>query len=598
MDTACTITAAAPEWSPIPAEETNDPGTVQPSLGPSEDDLPAQRDPVHDPIPVQHPEVAPVAPPASEAMALHPTPEDASGIQKSDPPPPHAARWFHCPTCATTDENPHCLCPGCCRYLVYRHRLDATCTSLLLRVLIVVQETLRLLVYQDYFAVNLLPAEVRDLPLSYPPNATIDGLVMGGLPTDHGGRGRRRYRSTLHREMDQFAFSMRTAIRRWVAGIRSRTSGEEDTTNRSHRSPTGLPKREHTIITELAGVVLSQLARPDLHWRRADALGRLFCQFRVGGRRLRRRETVGVDAVAIDAWLGRRVVVWADAERVDHSLGGGSRVEAAIEDDGGVGPIVELSEGRSASAVEGAAGESSSQQTLGHEAHFSSAGGTSAPPTAEFTSRDEIFEDPEYLVPGGEQERESISPPPSWSPGLSDGVSVPVSSSPPSAPERPRPAQQEWSSSPPAPPPQHAIAGQSRAAGEAEPSQPPVISTSGADPSTIKNPPDDPPNNGPTTTTGGETDATDPACAICACEYEPTDCVVCVCTNNHRFHVECVRDWLLKQQTCPLCRVALEIPEDPAGDGQPGDSDEEDLVQVFRGLFHHEMQGYVGRRVG
>jgi hypothetical protein len=59
-----------------------------------------------------------------------------------------------------------------------------------------------------------------------------------------------------------------------------------------------------------------------------------------------------------------------------------------------------------------------------------------------------------------------------------------------------------------------------------------------------------------TTSSLMEDDLQSPACPICMEPFRPGD-AVCLPTNercNHNFHVECMKDWLMKHAQCPCCR--------------------------------------------
>jgi hypothetical protein len=53
-----------------------------------------------------------------------------------------------------------------------------------------------------------------------------------------------------------------------------------------------------------------------------------------------------------------------------------------------------------------------------------------------------------------------------------------------------------------------------------------------------------------------ETDETDTNCSIC---YETLDTNVIETSCEHRFHKNCIDEWLSQQQTCPLCRECLTV---------------------------------------
>ncbi|MQM04260.1 hypothetical protein Taro_037056 [Colocasia esculenta] len=49
----------------------------------------------------------------------------------------------------------------------------------------------------------------------------------------------------------------------------------------------------------------------------------------------------------------------------------------------------------------------------------------------------------------------------------------------------------------------------------------------------------------------------DPQCSICLAEYEEKETLRIMPTCGHNFHVACIDVWLLKQSTCPVCRLPL-----------------------------------------
>ena len=49
-----------------------------------------------------------------------------------------------------------------------------------------------------------------------------------------------------------------------------------------------------------------------------------------------------------------------------------------------------------------------------------------------------------------------------------------------------------------------------------------------------------------------------PACSICLCAFDLGEMLICLpCDNRHSFHAGCIRDWLTKQNACPLCQKVL-----------------------------------------
>jgi hypothetical protein len=47
-------------------------------------------------------------------------------------------------------------------------------------------------------------------------------------------------------------------------------------------------------------------------------------------------------------------------------------------------------------------------------------------------------------------------------------------------------------------------------------------------------------------------------CAICLVDYSESDEIACLdCSELHFFHKDCLRDWLKKNTTCPLCNAVV-----------------------------------------
>lgn len=46
-------------------------------------------------------------------------------------------------------------------------------------------------------------------------------------------------------------------------------------------------------------------------------------------------------------------------------------------------------------------------------------------------------------------------------------------------------------------------------------------------------------------------------CAICLEEYKDGEACAAIAACNHRFHACCVEPWLIKNDTCPLCRTIV-----------------------------------------
>ncbi|KAF7070997.1 hypothetical protein CFC21_076417 [Triticum aestivum] len=53
-------------------------------------------------------------------------------------------------------------------------------------------------------------------------------------------------------------------------------------------------------------------------------------------------------------------------------------------------------------------------------------------------------------------------------------------------------------------------------------------------------------------------------CAVCLAEFERGEEARALPRCGHRFHVECIDAWFRGNSTCPLCRAAVEAPDDTA----------------------------------
>ena len=51
-------------------------------------------------------------------------------------------------------------------------------------------------------------------------------------------------------------------------------------------------------------------------------------------------------------------------------------------------------------------------------------------------------------------------------------------------------------------------------------------------------------------------------CAVCLAEFERGEEARALPRCGHRFHVECIDAWFRGNSTCPLCRAAVEAPDD------------------------------------
>ncbi|XP_031495446.1 RING-H2 finger protein ATL64-like [Nymphaea colorata] len=50
----------------------------------------------------------------------------------------------------------------------------------------------------------------------------------------------------------------------------------------------------------------------------------------------------------------------------------------------------------------------------------------------------------------------------------------------------------------------------------------------------------------------------DAQCSICLGEYQERDILRFMPKCGHAFHVMCIDRWILKQRTCPICRLSLQ----------------------------------------
>ncbi|XP_062000665.1 probable E3 ubiquitin-protein ligase ZFP1 [Rosa rugosa] len=69
------------------------------------------------------------------------------------------------------------------------------------------------------------------------------------------------------------------------------------------------------------------------------------------------------------------------------------------------------------------------------------------------------------------------------------------------------------------------------------------------------------------------------ACSICMAGYKDRDKVASLYYCCHEYHEECIKEWLLKSNLCPMCRALAIIPEDyPCWDAD---------VQLHQAFFLH-----------
>lgn len=55
----------------------------------------------------------------------------------------------------------------------------------------------------------------------------------------------------------------------------------------------------------------------------------------------------------------------------------------------------------------------------------------------------------------------------------------------------------------------------------------------------------------------------DPQCTICLGDYQEKEVLRIMPKCGHSFHLSCIDPWLMKQSTCPVCRLPLEHSCDP-----------------------------------
>ena len=68
-------------------------------------------------------------------------------------------------------------------------------------------------------------------------------------------------------------------------------------------------------------------------------------------------------------------------------------------------------------------------------------------------------------------------------------------------------------------------------------------------------------------------------CVICACAFAPADALKRLPCGHSGFHVDCIRAWLSRSPTCPLCRCACRAAPPPRtrdDDDDDGDDDDDD----------------------
>ncbi|XP_021860549.1 RING-H2 finger protein ATL66 [Spinacia oleracea] len=55
----------------------------------------------------------------------------------------------------------------------------------------------------------------------------------------------------------------------------------------------------------------------------------------------------------------------------------------------------------------------------------------------------------------------------------------------------------------------------------------------------------------------------DPQCSICLGDYQEKEVLRIMPKCGHSFHLSCIDPWLMKQSTCPVCRLPLKHSYDP-----------------------------------
>ena len=47
-------------------------------------------------------------------------------------------------------------------------------------------------------------------------------------------------------------------------------------------------------------------------------------------------------------------------------------------------------------------------------------------------------------------------------------------------------------------------------------------------------------------------------CSICMCDFTMGEMLICLpCDGRHSFHACCIREWLTRQNSCPLCQKTI-----------------------------------------
>ncbi|KMT00194.1 hypothetical protein BVRB_1g020100 [Beta vulgaris subsp. vulgaris] len=85
--------------------------------------------------------------------------------------------------------------------------------------------------------------------------------------------------------------------------------------------------------------------------------------------------------------------------------------------------------------------------------------------------------------------------------------------------------------------------------------------------------------------------AEDSQCSICLGEYQEKEVLRIMPKCGHSFHLSCIDPWLMKQSTCPVCRLPLKHSFDPKHT-RLDDNFEEGLIQLSVPDSRHSA-GYI-----
>ena len=62
------------------------------------------------------------------------------------------------------------------------------------------------------------------------------------------------------------------------------------------------------------------------------------------------------------------------------------------------------------------------------------------------------------------------------------------------------------------------------------------------------------------------------ACSVCLVEFSLEDTSVCKLACTHGFHIDCLKPWLARAHTCPVCRLELRAAQASASSESSGSS--------------------------